>query len=84
MANFVSLMSGMAARSKGLPIVWQFFKDNYEMLTRKLSSNQLSNVFGNICQYFGDITKRIDVNKKSVNYLIVLISVFPHKRWSRS
>ena len=61
-ANFVTLLQTLVYNSEGLPIVWQFFKDNYEMLIRKLSSNQLSNVFDSICQYFGDNVKRVDIS----------------------
>ncbi|CAG2104288.1 unnamed protein product, partial [Medioppia subpectinata] len=61
-SHFQTLLSEMAKTPEGLPIAWDFFQNNYQMLTRKLSANDLNNVFNNIIKYFGDVVKRSEVD----------------------
>jgi hypothetical protein len=60
-SDFTSLMQNLAANYNGLPIVWDFYQNNYEALVRKLSSNQLANVITSICGYFSTVDQRTEV-----------------------
>jgi hypothetical protein len=63
--DVVSVLNNIAANSDGIQILWDFYRDNYQKLIGILTTTQLGNVINNICGYFSDDTRKLEVFSKT-------------------
>jgi hypothetical protein len=60
-SDFVSLVGYLAGNTVSRQMIWDFYKDNYDMLSRKLDTTQIGNLLSTFCGYFSDSTKKKEV-----------------------
>ncbi len=60
-SDFVSLVGYLAGNSVSRQMTWDFYKDNYDMLSRKLSTSQIGDLLSTFCGYVSDSAKKKEV-----------------------
>ena len=59
--DLLSVLNYIIANPEGLPVIWDYYRNNYTLLGQHLSESQLGTVVNNICNYFSDDIRRQEV-----------------------